>query len=267
MRITTKNIRQAKGVRQIACLTAYDAVMARLADQGGVDLILVGDSMGNTVLGFEDSTAVTLEMMEHHTAAVARARPAALVVADVPFAVAHEDFPAVLRSCARLMRAGARAVKIEGGVKLAPVVERLVEAGVPVCGHVGLQPQQVHRLGGYRKFGAKDAAEADAVLADALAIEKAGAFAIVGEMLAPELAGKLRAALAVPLVGIGSGADCDGQILVIHDLLGLTEKPPPFAAPRANLTVAATRAISDWAAGVREAAPAAVSDADAASGV
>jgi 3-methyl-2-oxobutanoate hydroxymethyltransferase len=149
------------------------------------------------------------------------------------------------------MRAGAQAVKIEGGVKLAPVVERLVAAGIPVCGHVGLQPQQFYQLGGYRKFGAKNSTEADAVLADALAIEKAGAFAIVGEMLAPELSGVLRNALAIPLIGIGSGGDCDGQILVIHDLLGLTAQPPPFARPRADLAGAAIAAIAGWASEIR----------------
>ncbi|MDR0536266.1 MAG: 3-methyl-2-oxobutanoate hydroxymethyltransferase [Puniceicoccales bacterium] len=246
--VTTKTIRQAKGVRQIACLTAYDALTARLADMGGVDLILVGDSVGNTVLGFESSVHVTLEMMEHHTAAAARARPAALLVADVPFCVAHEDVPSVLRSCARLIRAGARAVKVEGGVKLAPVVGALVEAGIPVCGHVGLQPQQVHRLGGYRKFGD---AEAESVLADARAMEAAGAFAIVGEMLGKGLAARLRDALSVPLIGIGSGVDCDGQVLVIHDLLGLTETPPPFAKPRVDLAASAVGAIAGWVADVR----------------
>jgi 3-methyl-2-oxobutanoate hydroxymethyltransferase len=153
------------------------------------------------------------------------------------------------------MRVGAQAVKIEGGVNLAPVIEKLVAAGIPVCGHVGLQPQQFYQLGGYRKFGAKSATEADAVLADALAVEKAGAFAIVGEMLAPELSGVLRKALAVPLIGIGSGTDCDGQVLVIHDLLGLTANPPPFAKPRADLAGAAIAAISGWAAEVRSLSP------------
>lgn len=251
MKTTTKTIRQSKGARAIACLTAYDAVTARIASRGGVDLVLVGDSMGNTVLGFENSVPVTLGMIEHHTAAVARAKPDALIVADIPFGVAHYEFPAVLSDCVRLMRAGAEAVKIEGGAAFAPLVARLVAAGVPVCGHVGLQPQQVFQLGGYRKFGASDDAEAEAVLADALAIERAGAFAIVGEMLAPALAGKLRAALAVPLIGIGSGPDCDGQILVIHDLLGLTEKPPPFAKAYANLADDAVNAVARWTADVR----------------
>lgn len=252
MKATTKSIRQGKGQCQLVCLTAYDTVTARIADDGGADLILVGDSMGNTVLGFENSVPVTLDMMVHHTAAVARARVNALVVADVPFGVAHADFPTVLSACVRLMQAGAEAVKIEGGAGLAPLVARLVAAGVPVCGHVGLQPQQVFQLGGYRKFGGKEA-EADVVLADALAVEQAGAFAVVGEMLAPALSGVLRRALSVPLVGIGSGEDCDGQILVIHDLLGLTEKPPGFVRPFASLGATARKAVADWATQVRAA--------------
>ncbi|MDR2844812.1 MAG: 3-methyl-2-oxobutanoate hydroxymethyltransferase [Puniceicoccales bacterium] len=250
MKTTTKTIRLAKGNRPLVCLTAYDTVTARIGDQGGADLLLVGDSVGNTILGFDSSVSVTLDMMLHHTAAVARAKPAALVVADIPFGVAHDDFPALLQACVRLMQAGAEAVKIEGGVALAPAIARLVAAGVPVCGHVGLQPQQVRQLGGYKKFGAKDG-ECAAVQADALAVEQAGVFAVVGEMLTPALAGAVRAALSVPLIGIGSGEDCDGQILVIHDLLGLTENPPGFAKPFAQLGAVAIGAVAGWAASVR----------------
>jgi len=249
-RTTTRDIRRAKGARRLVWLTAYDTVTARLAVAGGADALLVGDSLGNTILGLENSVPVTLEMMLHHTAAVARAKPAALLIADVPFAIAHYSFDRVLDACAQLMRAGAEAVKIEGGTDMAPVIARLVAAGVPVCGHVGLQPQQVFRLGGYKKFGAS-ADEAEQVRADALAVAEAGAFAIVGEMLAPATAAAVRDALPVPLIGIGSGADCDGQILVIHDLLGLTENPPPFAKPRARLADAAVAAIAGWAAEVR----------------
>lgn len=250
VKTTTKTIRQAKGQRQLVCLTAYDTVTARIADRGGADLILVGDSLGNTILGFENSVPVSLDMMLHHTAAVARFSPQALLVADVPFAVAHYGFDTVLAACARLMQAGAEAVKIEGGLDLAPMIERLVSAGIPVCGHIGLQPQQVLRLGGYKKFGKSDIEQA-ALLADARAVSDAGAFAIVGEMLAPEVVPLVRDAMAVPLIGIGSGADCDGQILVIHDLLGLTENPPPFAKPRAQLGELAIGAVSNWADDVR----------------
>jgi 3-methyl-2-oxobutanoate hydroxymethyltransferase len=266
-RTSTKTIRQSKGVRQIACLTAYDSVTARIAERGGADLLLVGDSVGNTLLGFANSVAVTLEMIEHHTAAVARVREHALLVADIPFAVAHYSFDRLLDACARLMRVGADAVKIEGGADLAPVIARLVAAGVPVCGHIGLQPQQVLQLGGYKKFGANtattdDAAATDAataarirenatVLADAAALEAAGCFALVGEMLAAALAAQVRDATAIPLIGIGSGPDCDGQVLVIHDLLGLTENPPPFVKPRAQLAQLAVAAVADWAAELR----------------
>ncbi|MDR1496885.1 MAG: 3-methyl-2-oxobutanoate hydroxymethyltransferase [Puniceicoccales bacterium] len=254
MKTTTKTIRLAKGERALACLTVYDAVTARIASNGGADLVLIGDSMGNTVLGFENSVPVTLEMIEHHTAAVARAKPDALIVADIPFAVAHDEFSAVLHACARLMRTGAEAVKIEGGVALAPLVTRLTAAGIPVCGHVGLQPQQVFQLGGYRKFGTTEGSdEVESVIADALAIERAGAFAIVGEMLSRPLAAKLRDELVIPLIGIGSGPTCDGQILVIHDLLGLTEKPPAFAKPYANLGTDAVNAVTRWVTDVRAA--------------
>ena len=254
MKVTTQSIRHAKGRRALVCLTAYDTVTARIAARGGVDMILVGDSVGNTLLGLPDSVGVTLDMMLHHTAAVARTRPEALLVADLPFGLAHDAFPAVLHAAMRLMQAGAEAVKIEGGRALAPLVARLVTAGIPVCGHVGLQPQQVRQLGGYRKFGARDGEEA-AVLADATAVANAGAFALVGELLTPALATQVREALAPPLIGIGSGEGCDGQILVIHDLLGLTEKPPGFVTPAAQLGQAAVDAVTTWAAQVRTAPP------------
>jgi 3-methyl-2-oxobutanoate hydroxymethyltransferase len=250
VKTTTKSIRQAKGRKPLVCLTAYDVITARIVDRGGADLILVGDSVGNTVLGFDTTVPVSLEMMIHHTMAVARAKPNALLVSDLPFGMAHGDFQSILTACIQLMRAGAEAVKLEGGVNLAPVVAKLVEAGIPVCGHIGLQPQQVYQLGGYKKFGAKGG-EADAVLADAKAIEAAGAFAIVGEMITPDVAKNVSSAMTVPLIGIGSGPDCDGQILVIHDLLGLTENPPGFAKPYANLLETAIGAVGTWAEDVR----------------
>ncbi len=250
MKRTTKSIRAAKGGQQIVCVTAYDAVTARLATQADVDLILVGDSLGNVVLGFDTTVPVTLDMMAHHTAAVARTRPEALLVADIPFALAHDDFSALLKSCARLMQeAGADAVKIEGGVALAPKIARLTAAGIPVMGHIGLQPQQVLQLGGYRKFGKNS--EAQRILDDARALEDAGVFAIVGEGMARECASEIRAKISVPFIGIGSGDDCDGQIIVMHDILGLTENPPSFAKPFANLTRAAVEALSAYRDSVR----------------
>ena len=196
--------------------------MARYADEAGVDLILVGDSVGTTQLGFETTIPVTLEMMLHHTAAVARAKPQALVVADIPFAVAHGEFKDLLEACRRLMQiAGAEAVKIEGGASMAPTIERLTNAGIPVLAHIGLLPQQFHQLGGYRKFGRSEA-EKLILVADALALEKAGCFAVLCEMVDGPVASTIAQELALPLIGIGSGSHCDGQILVTNDLLGMT---------------------------------------------
>ncbi len=227
MKTTTHTLRKLKGQRPIVAATAYDAITARYATEAGVDLLLVGDSVGNTLLGFTSTIPVTLDMMVHHTAAVARTKPDPLLVADVPFAAAHFDFKVVLESCQRLMQqAGADAVKIEGGAGLAEKIAAIIAAGVPVMGHIGLQPQQVKNLGRYRKFGAKPA-EAEQLLADALALERAGVFAIVGEMIEPTLTRTIRETLTVPLIGIGSGANCDGQILVCTDLLGMTPEGPP----------------------------------------
>lgn len=253
VKATTRSLRALKGRRPMVCLTAYDAITARLADAGGADLILVGDSVGNVVLGFESTVPVTLEMMAHHVAAVTRAKTSALVVADIPFGVAHEPFPALLRACRRLVQeCGAEAVKIEGGRTLAPAVAKLVDAGIPVMGHVGLLPQRVHSAG-YRRRGLTDEDRA-AVLADALAIAEAGAFSLVAECVEPSLTREIRAAIAIPVIGIGSGESGDGQIAVIHDLLGLTDHPPSFARPVARLGRDATTALKHWATKVRKGA-------------
>ncbi|MFA5057209.1 MAG: 3-methyl-2-oxobutanoate hydroxymethyltransferase [Opitutaceae bacterium] len=227
MKTTTHTLRKLKGQRPIAAVTAYDAITARYAAEAGVDLILVGDSVGNTLLGFDSTIPVTLDMMVHHTSAVARAKPEALLVADVPFGEAHFDFKQVLESCQRLMQtAGAEAVKIEGGAGLAGKIARIVEAGVPVMGHIGLQPQQVQNLGRYRKFGVKPP-EAEQLLEDALALEKAGCFALLLEMTEFNLARTITETMKIPTIGIGAGPHCDGQILVCTDLLGLTPGPVP----------------------------------------
>jgi 3-methyl-2-oxobutanoate hydroxymethyltransferase len=230
VKTTTLSLRKLKGQRPIVAATAYDALTARYAAEAGVDLLLVGDSVGNTLLGFANTIPVTLDMMVHHTSAVARARPEALVVADVPFVEAHFEFKQVLASCQRLMQvAGAEAVKIEGGSGLAGKIGRIVDAGVPVMGHLGLQPQQVQVLGRYRRFGVK-AVEAEQLLEDALALERAGVFAVVAEMVEPNLARTMTETLKVPLIGIGSGPGCDGQILVSTDLLGFVpDAMPSFA--------------------------------------
>ena len=218
-----------KGSDQIVCITAYDAVTARLADAADTDVILIGDSVGNVVLGFESTVPVTADMMAHHTAAVARARPNALVATDIPFGVAHGDFSDLLKICMRLMQeCGAEAVKIEGGAEMAPTVARLTAAGVPVWAHIGLQAQNVFQEGGYRKYG-KTPEERASLLAAAKAHEKAGAFALLLEMMPSDLAAEITRAVSIPTIGIGAGKDCDGQILVMHDVLGLTPRRPSFA--------------------------------------
>lgn len=251
-KITTQTIALLKGERAVVATTAYDTTMARYAGEAGVDLILVGDSVGTTQLGFDTTVPVTLEIMLHHTAAVARAKPGALLVADVPFAVAHDKFSALLGACRRLMQeAGAEAVKVEGGALIAPKIERLVLAGIPVLGHIGLLPQNVHQLGGYRKFGRSDAEKA-VLVEDALALEKAGCFAVVGEMMDGTVAGAIANELRVPLIGIGSGPHCDGQILVCNDLLGMnTGYVPSFVRQYAQLGEDARKAFATYAEDVR----------------
>lgn len=241
-----------KEERPIVAVTAYDTVVAHYADQAGVDLILVGDSVGTAQLGFETTIPVTLDMMLHHTAAVARARSNALVVADIPFAVAHGKFPDLLDACARLMQeAGAEAVKIEGNARMAPTIERLIQAGVPVLAHIGLLPQQFHRIGGYRKFGRTES-EKVILVEDALALEKTGCFALLCEMVEDAVAGAIAQELNAPLIGIGSGPHCDGQILVSHDLLGLTTgKVPSFVKQYAQLGEDIKQAFIEFSKDVR----------------
>lgn len=252
MKRTTKTLRQAKGKSQIVCITAYDAVTARLADAADVDVILVGDSVGNVVLGFESTVPVTMDMMAHHTAAVARTRPNALIAADIPFGVAHGEFSDLLKFCMRLMQeCGAEAVKIEGGAEMAPTIARLTAAGVPVWAHIGLQGQCVFQEGGYRKFGKTEQEYAE-ILAAAKAHEAAGAFALLVEMMVPELAAEITHSVSIPAIGIGAGKDCDGQIIVMHDILGLSPKKPSFAKVYADLSAQAITAISAYRDDVRE---------------
>jgi len=253
VKMTTKQISQLKGVRPIVAVTAYDAVMAKYASNAGVDLILVGDSVGTTQLGYETTVPVTLEMMLHHTAAVVRAEPDALVVADVPFGRAHSEFKEVFDNCCRLIQeGGAQAVKIEGGKAMAPTVKRLINAGIPVLGHMGLLPQEIHKLGAYRKFGRTEA-EKDVLLEDALALEAAGCFAVICEMLDGTVAGAITSQLSVPLIGIGSGPHCDGQILVCNDLLGMnTGYVPSFVKKYAEVGSVIETAFKAYAKDVRK---------------
>ncbi len=236
-----------KGVRSIVAVTAYDTIIATIADRADVDLILVGDSVGTTLLGFDSTIPVTLDMMVHHTAAVVRAKTSAMVVSDIPFPVAHKSFETLLNSCSRLMQlAGAGAVKIEGGAEMADKVSKLVNAGIPVVGHIGLLPQRYHVLGGYRKYG-KSATDKTDLINDAKFLQDAGAFAIVGEMIDAELAAKISKSIDIPLIGIGCGSSCDGQILVSTDLLGLTQgKIPSFVKKYADLSQSIEQAFKNY---------------------
>src|SRR3954471_914317 len=219
----------------IAVLTAYDAVTARLFEGSGVDVILVGDSVGMVVLGYTSTIPVTVDMMVHHTQAVVRGTSRALVIADMPFLAAQVSVAEAVANAGRLMQeGGAGAVKIEGGQPVLDAVRRLVDVGIPVMGHLGLQPQSVHQIGGFRKR-ATDRLEADRLLEDARALEDAGAFAIVLESIPAEVAAAATRLLSIPTIGIGAGPSCDGQVLVGHDMLGLSgEPPPPCRAPPAR---------------------------------
>ena len=239
---------------KIAVLTAYDYTMARLLDRAGVDVILVGDSVGMVVLGFDNTLPVTLEMMIHHTKAVSRGAKRALIVADMPFLTFQLNMEEAMKNAGRLIQeSGAAAVKIEGGGRhIADTAKRLVEIGIPVMGHLGLTPQSVHQLGGFRPQG-RDLEAADRLLKDAELLEKAGVFSIVLESIPSDLAGRLSGMVKIPTIGIGAGPQCDGQVLVSYDALGLSEAAPPFAKQYALLSeqiLAAARAyIEDVRAG------------------
>ena len=251
-RITTASLRQMKAAGEpIVMVTAYDAPGARLVEAAGVDAILVGDSLGMTVLGYESTLPVTMDDMLRATAAVARAASRALVVADMPFLTFQITAEEALRNAGRfLAEAGAHAVKLEGGVAMAPVVEYLVEAGVPVLGHVGLTPQSVNVFGGYSVQG-RDTATALALVEDCVALEAAGAFGVVLELVPAELASLVSEELEIPTIGIGAGAGCDGQVQVFHDLLGLGQFQPKHAKRYADVGSAITKAVSAYAADVR----------------
>ncbi len=228
-KVTVRTIRDMKAERvKIVSVTAYDYPSARLADEAGVDLILVGDSLGMVVLGYESTIPVTLSEMAHHLKAVVRAQPRALVVADLPFLSFQTSPEDAVRSSGRLMKRGAEAVKLEGGRRMLPQIQAILAADIPVLGHLGLTPQSVHQFGGYRVQG-RGREDADALLEDAVALERAGCFAIVLEGVPLELGGEISKALRIPTIGIGAGPDCDGQVLVLHDLIGMSfGKPARF---------------------------------------
>lgn len=238
------------GARPLVMVTAYDAPSARIADHAEVDLILVGDSVATAVLGYDDTLQLTVADMAHHVAAVARARPRPLVVADLPWLSYHTGPGDALVNAAVLIRAGAQAVKLEGGRRRLPAVRSLVDAEVPVMGHLGLTPQSVHVLGGYR-VQAKDPAAAEALVADAVMLAEAGCFAIVLEGIPDVVARTVTETVPVPTIGIGAGSHCDGQVLVIHDLLGLSPRTPKFVRRYAELETAAVSAVTRWRDDVR----------------
>jgi len=237
---------------RIAMLTAYDATMARLFDRAGIDVLLVGDSLGQVILGLDTTIPVTLEAMIHHTSAVSRGATRALVVADMPFLTYQVSPEQALQNAARLFQeGGAAAVKLEGGLRVAETIRRLTTAGLPVMGHVGLTPQHVHRLGGMRQQ-ARHGEAAEQLILDALALEDAGAFAVVLEAIPDAVAEVVTTRLRIPTIGIGAGPHCDGQVLVSYDLLGLFDTyVPPFAKQYAQLGELIQSAAKDYANDVR----------------
>ena len=249
--VTAPAIRAAKGGTPLVMVTAYDAPTARIADDAGVDVILVGDSAAMVVLGYQDTLQVTVDDMAHHVAAVRRAGPRALVVADLPWLSYHVSVGDAVRNAAVLVRAGAAGVKLEGGRTRVPVIEALVDAQIPVMGHLGLTPQSVHALGGYRVQG-QQAEAATGLLDDAEALAAAGCFAIVLECVPREVARLITERVAVPTIGIGAGPDCDGQVLVLHDLLGLEDRiVPKFVRRYGSLKAGAVAAVAAYAGDVR----------------
>ena len=255
-KVTAPSLRASKerGER-LVCLTAYDYPTARILDEARIDIILVGDSIGNAVLGYGNTVPVTLEEIIMHTRAVRRGTQRALLVADMPYGSYHTGEDDAVRNALRLIKEGAaEAVKLEGGRKRAPLVKRLVDEEVPVMGHIGLTPQSVNKLGGYRVQG-KTAEAARALLDDAHALEDVGAFSIVLEVVPREIARLITESVSIPTIGIGAGMDCDIQVLVIHDLVGLSfGKLPRFVRPYANLREAITDAVSRFAEDVRSGA-------------
>ena len=245
---TVAAVRAAKGKRKLGCCTAYDACFARLADEAGVPVILVGDSLGMTMLGHATTLPVGMGDVLAATGAVARAVKDALVVADMPFGSYQCGDDKAMENAVALVKAGADAVKLEGGARVAGLVSRMTEAGIPVLAHVGMTPQSVNEYGGFKRQG-KTREAADAVFEDAKAVEVAGAFAVTLECIPAELAASITSALKIVTVGIGAGGVCDAQWLVMHDLLGLNENAPSFAKRYASLAKEAREA---FAAYVRE---------------
>ncbi len=255
-RVTTRSIvEKKKAGEKIAVLTAYDYPTARLVDQSGVDIILVGDSLGEVVLGMESTLPVTLDIMIHHASAVVRGADRALVVGDMPFMTFQISPEEALRNAGRYMQeAGIHAVKLEGGHSVIDVVKRIVDAGIPVMGHLGYTPQSKYRFGGPRVQGRTES-EAERILLDAQELEAAGVFSIVLEVIPRDLAQRVTAAVSVPTIGIGAGPACDGQVLVVHDILGLTMNGTPrHAKGYSDIGSRMSEAFKDYVREVKEGA-------------
>ncbi len=254
MKNTVATFAAAKaGGGRIAMLTAYDYSVARLVDEGGADAILVGDSLGMVMLGYEDTVSVTMEDMIHHTRAVARGARKAMVVADLPFLSYHLSVAQAVENAGRLMQQGrAQAVKLEGGSLIAPQIRAIVDASIPVMGHIGLTPQSVNALGGFKVQG-RDVESVRQLIDDAKAVEDAGAFAVVVECVPARVAERLTAALSIPTIGIGAGPGCDGQVLVYQDMLGMFDGfVPKFVKRFAEAGEVMRKAFADYVAGVKD---------------
>ncbi|HOI73939.1 MAG TPA: 3-methyl-2-oxobutanoate hydroxymethyltransferase [Syntrophales bacterium] len=253
-KVTTATIRDMKKRgEKITMITAYDYPTAAVVDEAGIDLILVGDSLAMVVLGYESTLPVTMDVMIHHTKAVTRAVSRALVIGDMPFMSYQVSVDEAVRNAGRfLQEAGAQAVKLEGGREVAEVTRRIAAAGIPVMAHLGLTPQSVHQLGGYKVQG-KGSEAANRILEDAKILEEAGAFSIVLECIPTELGRVISEALSIPTIGIGGGIHCDGQVLVLHDLLGMFERfTPKFVKKYANINAQMKEAVGKYIEEVRQ---------------
>ncbi len=251
-KVTIRDIlkKYSKG-EKITMVTAYDYPFAKLVDRAGVDMILVGDSLGMVVLGYPSTNQVTMQDMIHHVSAVARAKPRAMIVGDMPFGSYEVSPEEAVRNAVELVRAGAEAVKVEGGSEVADSVRAIVRAGIPVMGHLGLTPQKRHMLGGYRLRG-KTEQEVKEMIEDAKALEEAGAFAIVIEFVKTEAAKRITESVNIPTICIGAGPHCSGQVLVIHDILGLGDFSPPFAKRYFDCGSAIVEAVRKFVEEVKE---------------
>ena len=244
-------LRKAQAGEKLVMTTAYDSATAAIADAAGVDALLVGDSVGNVCLGFDNTLPVSMAMMAHHLEAVVRSRPAALVLVDLPYLSYHLGLEDTLRNAGGLIQKGAQGVKLEGGARRVPVVTALVEAEIPVMGHLGLTPQSLHAMGGYKVQG-RDGDAAVGLLEDALRLQDAGCFALVLEGIPAELAERVTQELSIPTIGIGAGAACSGQVLVFHDILGLLDGTAPrFVRKYLNGFEQLRDGLAQWAEDVR----------------